>query len=240
MFKNIRRLSFLLFPLFLAGLFSTGIIQAEDTAGQTMRSVQKRYAGLQSLEFDFTQITLTNGRPKEGKGHAVFCRPAEKKGEVKTAASGVIRWHYQQPVEQIIVNDGQEMAMYTPVDKQLLITAAGELETDITYTLFTGTKSILDTFEVAPEDTSFQPSKPKAPGKAFLLTPKQPQSQLKRAQIWVNADLTITQVLMEDHFGSLTELAFTALAFNTLKGSAKELQALVKLELAPGTETIRQ
>ena len=45
---------------------------------------------------------------------------------------------------------------------------------------------------------------------------------------------------MEDHFGSLTELAFTALAFNTLKGSAKELQALVKLELAPGTETIRQ
>ena len=240
MFKHVRQLSFLLFSLILAGLLSPGIIQAEDPAVQTMRSVQKRYASLQSLEFDFTQITLTNGRAKEGKGHAVFCRPAEKKGEAKAAASGVIRWHYQQPVEQIIVNDGQEMAMYTPEDKQLLITAAGELETDITYTHFTGTKIILDAFEVSPEDTALQPAKPAPPGKAFLLTPKQPQSQLKRAQIWVNEELTITQVLMEDHFGSLTELAFTALAYNTLKGSAKELQALVKLELAPGTETIRQ
>ena len=90
MFKNIIRLYFLFFPLMLAGLFSSGIIQAEDTAVQTMRSVQKRYASLQSLEFDFTQITLTNGRPKEGKGHAVFCRPSENKGDAKAAASGVM------------------------------------------------------------------------------------------------------------------------------------------------------
>ena len=240
MFKKIKRLFFLFFPLTLAGFLFAGSIQAENQAAQTMRAVQKRYASLQSLEFDFTQITLTNGRPKEGKGHAVFCRPAEKKSAAQAAGTGVIRWHYQQPIEQIIVNDGQKMAMYTPDDKQLLITAAGELETDITYTLFTGAKSVLDAFEVGPEDTAFQPAKPAAPGKAFLLTPKQPQSQLKRAQIWVDEDLTITQVLMEDHFGSLTELAFTALAFNTLKGSAKELQALIQLELAPGTETIRQ
>ena len=240
MFKHSVLLHVLVLFLLIAGLLSADILQAEEASGQMMRSLQKRYANLQSLEFDFTQITQVNGRLKEGKGHAVFCRPAGKKGENKAAASGVIHWHYQQPVEQIIINDGKEIAMYTPEDKQLLITAAGEMETDITSALFTGTKSLLDTFEVSPEDTTFQPSTPKAAGKAFLLTPKEPQPQLKRTQIWIHDDLTITQVLMEDHFGSLTELSFTGLAFNTLKGNAKDLQALTNLELAPGTETIRQ
>lgn len=240
MYKNSFLLPALVVSLLVAWMLSASILMAEEVSSQTMRSLQKRYASLQSLEFDFTQITHVNGRLKEGKGHAVFCRPSGKKVEGTAAAPGVIRWHYQQPVEQIIINDGKEIAMYTPEDKQLLITAAGAMETDITSALFAGTRSLLDTFDVAPEDTSFQLSTPRSAGKAFLLTPKEPQAQLKRTQIWVNDDLTITQVLMEDHFGSLTELAFTGLAFNTLKGSNKDLQTLTNLELAPGTETIRQ
>ena len=68
-----------------------------------------------------------------------------------------------------------------------------------------------------------------------------PHSQVKRIQLWLGGDMTIYRVLMEDHFGALTELTFSRVRFNTLPtGDARQLQSLLKLDLAPGTETIRQ
>ena len=65
--------------------------------------------------------------------------------------------------------------------------------------------------------------------------------QVKRIQLWMGGDMTIHRVLMEDHFGALTELTFDRVRFNTLPtGNAQQLQSLLKLELVPGTETIRQ
>ena len=75
---------------------------------------------------------------------------------------------------------------------------------------------------------------------AIILTPKMAQSQLKRAQVWLNKDNSIHRLLMEDYFGALTELTFTSLQFDTLKTSENERMKLLKLDLAPGTETLRQ
>ena len=71
--------------------------------------------------------------------------------------------------------------------------------------------------------------------------PKEPQSQLKRAQIWVNKDLQIERLLMEDYFNAITELSFSDMRFGSIKaGDRTKIQQLRTLKTEPGTEIIRQ
>jgi outer membrane lipoprotein carrier protein len=205
----------------------------EELVGQ----VQKKYQQLRSLEFDFAQATRTGGRTRQGSGNAVFYRP----GGAGPERHGVIRWNYTGPTEQTIVNDGRELSVYTPRDRQLLVSPAGEMEADITYALFTGAQRLLDAFTAAPADPEFQLSEPPADSEAVLLTPMEEQSQLKRLQLWLAPDRTIRRLLLEDHFGALTELTFTAVRFDRLEpGDLKRATMLRRLDLAPDTEIIRQ
>jgi outer membrane lipoprotein carrier protein len=205
----------------------------EELVGQ----VQKKYQQLRSLEFDFAQATRTGGRTRQGSGNAVFYRP----GGAGPEGHGVIRWNYTGPTEQTIVNDGRELSVYTPRDRQLLVSPAGEMEADITYALFTGAQRLLDAFTAAPADPEFQLSEPPADSEAVLLTPMEEQSQLKRLQLWLAPDRTIRRLLLEDHFGALTELTFTAVRFDRLEpGDLKRATMLRRLDLAPDTEIIRQ
>ena len=203
--------------------------------------LQKKYQQLQSLEFDFSQSTLTSGRMKQGNGNAFFYRPSIKHGRSSLPQSGIMRWNYTTPTEQTIINDGKELSIYTPIDKQLIVSPVQEMESDITYATFTGTKNLLDEFMAAPADTRFLLNEPPTGFTAVLLTPRQPHPQVKRLQLWLNNDLTIYRLLMEDHFGALTELTFTSVRFNTLPaGSAQQRQSLMQLDLPPDTEIIRQ
>ena len=242
MSNTIRTLCVLLTLLLALGATSAPLF-AEPSKGLTDKIVQlqKKYQHLRSLEFDFSQATLTNGRIKRGSGSALFYRPAVQPGGSSSPANGIMRWNYFEPTPQTIINDGKELSIYTPQDKQLIVTSAQDMESDITYAIFTGTKSLQDAFTLAPPDKLFILNEPPAGFDAVLLTPRQPHPQVKRIQLWMGGDMTIHRVLMEDHFGALTELTFDRVRFNTLPtGNAQQLQSLLKLELVPGTETIRQ
>lgn len=242
MSNPLRILLFSLGLLIMPGLasFSFSAEPAKELEAKVVR-LQKKYQQLQSLEFDFSQSTQTSGRIKQGSGNAVFYRPAAQAGAPLPAGNGIMRWNYIEPTVQTIINDGKELSLYTPQDKQLIVSPARDMESDITYAIFTGTKKLQDEFEVAPPDKLFLLNDPPAGVEAVLLTPRQPHPQLKRIQLWLNSDLTIHRLLMEDHFGALTELTFTRVRFNTLPASdPKLLQSLLQLDLAPGTETIRQ
>jgi len=230
--------------LFLVVLFvALGLVADTALAAsgpeQRVMQLQKRYQLLHSLEFDFSQSTQTGGRVKQGAGSAVFYRPTAP-GHAETAR-GIMRWNYTSPTAQTLINDGTTLSIYTPQDKQLIVSPAQDMESDITYAIFTGTKSLLDEFEATPADKLFTLSDPPTGFEAILLTPRQPHPQVKRVQLWLNGDLTIHRLLMEDHFGALTELTFTKVRFNTLQqGDTQQVQTLLKLDLVPGTETIRQ
>lgn len=242
MSSNSRSLGVLLVLLFAFGAVSSSVF-AESPKGIADKVVQlqKKYQHLRSLEFDFSQSTSTNGRIKQGNGNALFFRPALQPGSSSPAANGIMRWNYLEPTAQTIINDGKELSIYTPQDKQLLVSPAQEIESDITYAIFTGTRNLLDAFEIAPPDALFILTNPPTGSDAVLLTPRKPHSQVKRIQLWLGKDMTIHRVLMEDHFGALTELTFKRVRFNTLQaGDAQQLQSLLKLDIAPGTETIRQ
>jgi len=209
---------------------------ASDPAA-TVTQVQQKYQQLRSLEFDFSQATQTGGRTKLGGGNAIFYRPVT----TGSKGSGVMRWNYSEPTVQTIINDGKEVSIYTPQDKQLIVSPVQDVESDITYALFTGTRSLLDEFTASEADPLFLLNEPPAGYNAVLLTPRQPHPQVKRVQLWLGQDRTLHRLLMEDHFGALTELTFTRMHFNALRaGDAQKTQSLLRLDLAPGTETIRQ
>jgi len=205
---------------------------------QRVAQLQKKYQQLHSLAFDFTQTTRTGDRMKHGSGNAVFYRVAAAGA---AGSSGIMRWNYTGPTEQTIINDGASLSIYTPEDKQLLVAPAQDMESDITYAIFTGARKLLDAFVVAPMDPLFLLNDPPEGCEAWQLTPKNPHPQVKRVQIWATGDLTLRRLLMEDHFGALTELTFANVRFNTLRpGDPQQIQALRALDLAPGTEIIQQ
>ncbi len=208
---------------------------------QRLGELQKKYQQLRSLEFAFSQSTQTGGRVKQGAGSAVFFRPQASGKLAGTPPQGIMRWNYTEPAAQTIVNDGKTLSIYTPQDKQLIVTPAQDMESDVTYAIFTGTKSLAEEFEIAPADTNFTLSDPPTGVEAAVLTPRQPHPQVKRVQLWFGRDLVIQRLLMEDHFGVLTELTFSGVRLNTLpQGDAQQARALLELNVAPGTETIRQ
>lgn len=225
--------------LLAAGILIPWPAPASTAVEQRVEQVQKKYQQIHSLQFDFSQNTQTNGRLKAGNGHAVFYRmPATKPG---TGPLGLMRWDYVGPVAQTIVNDGTDLSIYTPQDKQLIISPAQAMESDITYAIFTGTRSLLSEFAAAPADPGFHLNPAFVGSNAILLTPRQSHPQLKRLQIWLTGDHTIERLLMEDHFGALTELSFTNIRIDALRsGDTQQVERLRDLDIPPDTEIIRQ
>lgn len=223
----------LLFPFITQAAVQPGQRQLKASVDQ----LQTTYQQLHSLQFDFAQVTDTQGRIKEGRGHATFYRS----GSSGSAKTGVMRWDYEEPAPQIILNNGRELSIYTPQDKQLIITPIQDLDSDITYALFTGSKKLADEFDATDPDPVFYINTPPSELQAIQLIPRQPHPQIKRMQIWLDKQSRLHRLLMEDHFGALTELDFSLIRFNALPAKdPKQEQLLLQLDLAPGTEIVRQ
>lgn len=204
---------------------------------QLVTEVQTTYQRLHSLQFSFEQLTSTEGRVREGRGQATFYRTKASGNR----GLGIMRWNYEQPTPQVILNNGRELSILTPQDRQLLITAASDLESDITYALFTGAKRLDEEFTISPPDPLFVMNTPPQDLQGLLLTPRQPHQQIKRVQIWLDKRHILHNLLLEDHFGVLTELRFQDVRLNALPAnSAAQEQQLLDLDIPPGTEIIHQ
>lgn len=204
---------------------------------QLVADVQTTYQRLHSLQCTFVQLTSTEGRVREGRGQATFYRTKENGHR----SQGIMRWNYEQPTPQVILNNGQELSILTPQDRQLLITAASDLESDITYALFTGAKRLDEEFTISAADPLFVMNTPPQDLQGLLLTPRQPHQQIKRVQIWLDKRYILHTLLLEDHFGVLTELRFQDVRLNALPANnAAQKQQLLDLDIPPGTEIIHQ
>lgn len=210
---------------------------APNVQQQLVAAVQTTYQRLHSLQCSFVQLTSTEGRIREGRGQATFYRTQEGGNR----GQGIMRWNYEQPTPQVILNNGRELSILTPQDRQLLITAASDLESDITYALFTGAKRLDEEFTISPPDPLFVMSAPPENLEGLLLTPRQPHQQIKRVQIWLDKRHILHNLLLEDHFGVLTELRFQDVRLNALPANnAAQEQQLLDLDIPPGTEIIHQ
>lgn len=204
--------------------------------------LQNLYSNLTSLTFDFEQITRTGGRERTGRGDAVFYKTD---GSFPDAGSGpaiktksVMRWNYSEPDSQTIINDGDTLSIYTASDHQLIKTPAREIESDITYAFFAGTRDLLDDFAARTPDNGLV----YATGEnleTLLLVPRKPHNQIRDVQIWFTEDNIIRHMAIHDHFDSVTELDFDHIKRNSLPpGDPAEIKKITTLKVAPGTEII--
>ncbi|MFZ5798288.1 MAG: LolA family protein [Thermodesulfobacteriota bacterium] len=204
------------------------------------RRLQHVYAGLTSLTFDFQQVTRTGGRERSGQGNAVFYKPLTTAGkpEAGERSRSVMRWNYTEPDRQVIINDGRTLSIYTEKDQQLIRTPAKELESDITYAFFAGTRNLLDDFEAQAPAEEVLASRVGAP-RTLLLVPRTPHNQIKSVQIWLDERDIIQRLLLTDHFDAETELLFSRIMLNSLPpDDPRQIEEIISFQPPAGTEVI--
>ena len=200
---------------------------SDEIDKQKAEEIFSFYGTLSSLSFDFQQLTETTARTRSGEGNALFFRPAN--------SPGLMRWNYTAPDRQVVINDGHDISIYTEKDKQMIVTTAGELESDVTYQLLNGNSDILDDFLV--EFSKSATAENKETGyQSIKLTPKEVQNQLKTIQFWVDTHNTIHQVVIIDHFETITTLRFTNISINSLQADDPAALSTI-IDFTPPTDT---
>ena len=124
-----------------------------------------------------------------------------------------MRWDYTSPDPQVIICDGKTITIYLEKAKQMITGNAKDyLQSDVTYTFFTGTGDILRDFDVsAPSDGKIE----EGDSYRITLTPKQPHPHVAMLTVTVDKKTSLVrELLIADHFGSLTRMTFSNLQLN--------------------------
>lgn len=218
----------------------------QDSPESRAETLQNLYRELTSLTFDFNQVTSTGGRQRTGRGNAVFYKgPAPPSAPAQNNAANrgvsIMRWNYTEPDRQVIINDGETLAIYTEKDKQLIKTPAGELESDITYAFFAGARDLLDDFEARTADRNLVYASDGGDMRTILLIPRRPHNQIKTVQLWFDETNIIHHLRIEDHFDATTELHFDNITLNSLPPyDRNQVDRIISLQVPAGTEIITQ
>lgn len=236
--RNFFNFYFIIFTLFFLPAILIPELGKAELAGQEQQllQLQQAYRHLTSLSFDFAQLTRTGLRNRAGRGNAIFLRTTGPK------RTGIMRWNYTEPDPQVILNDGDKLSIYTEKDHQLIVTSAAELNADITYAFFSGSRNLTDDFMAAPPDSRYGFAIPNTPLTSLRLSPRKPHPQVKAVQLWFDENFLIHRLIIEDHFDSITELTFTSMQTNTIDdaGEQNRIDAILHLDLPPDTEIITQ
>ncbi len=202
----------------------------EDIAGR----LQVRYDSMQSLNFNFYQDIQgeMSGRPRQGSGKAVF---------LKNNGKARMRWDYISPEQQVLISDGVVFSMYFANLKQLIVSPAEQLDTDLTYSFFTGKGVLKRDFHIRPADEDEQ-STNEDEFKVIKIIPKTPQSQVQDIHLYVTGDSLIRRIKIRDHFGTITVLNLSNIEIDTAKNekTPEEIDTLFTFVPPPETEIIHQ
>lgn len=186
-------------------LLSAGNLQAAPpTPEEIAAGLQQQYEAAKSISADFNQQTtlqLGSSRTRKGAGSVVIQKP------------GKMRWDYTAPDPQVIICDGKTITIYLEKANQMIVGDAEDyLQSDVTYTFFTGTGDIIRDFNVtAPADEPFETER----SYRIVLTPKQPHPHVATLTVTVDKKTSLLkELLIADHFGSLTTMTFSNMQFN--------------------------
>ncbi|MDK9708417.1 MAG: outer membrane lipoprotein carrier protein LolA [Desulforhopalus sp.] len=224
--------------IILIATFTTTMVRAEAPPVEYPEDIaarlQVRYDAMKSLNFNFYQDIQgeMTGRPRQGSGRAVF---------LKDNGKARMRWDYTSPEHQVLISDGTTFSMYFANLKQLIISPAEQLETDLTYAFFTGRGNIARDFHIRPANEDEQ-STNEMEFKVIKIIPKTQHSQVQDIHLYVSASSLIRRIKIRDHFGTLTVLNLSDIEVDTAMTdkTQQEIEAIFTFAPPPGTEIIRQ
>jgi outer membrane lipoprotein carrier protein len=142
--------------------------QARKEVRDVVKHLQARYEKTKDLQADFTQKTLIEG----------FERPVTSSGKVYIKKPGRLRWSYLNPAAEDIYVNRDDVKVYVPEHKQVLIGKLTQMASSkAPLELLQGAARLDESFEIEPT-----PGKGKGLGGIRLLTliPKQNGSESVR------------------------------------------------------------
>lgn len=223
-----------LIVLLLWGATGQQAAQAVEYPEDIAARLQKKYDQMTSLTFTFNQKSegQVSGRPRSGSGTAYF---------YKKSKTSRMRWNYSEPDRQVLISDGKTFSMYFANLQQMIVTPAESLDSDLTYTFFSGRGRIAEKFYILPADQEYpqETSDAKQP-KIIKLVPKEPQSQVQSIHLWVGSDSLIRRIEIRDQFDTVTLLNLSNIEVDTLRDGSSELADLFSFRPPEGTEVIHQ
>ncbi|MFA6464236.1 MAG: outer membrane lipoprotein carrier protein LolA [Desulfurivibrionaceae bacterium] len=192
-------LSLLVGLTLLAGFPGLGLCAAL-TPLELAQKLQSRYEETKTMTADFKQSTSVpmSTRKRLGSGKVVISKP------------GRIRWDYLAPDKQVLISDGKKVSMYVANSAQMIVQPVSQyINSDVTYAFFAGTGNIVRDFKVLP------PERPGDAGlKAIKLVPKTAHPQVDYLHVWIDENFMVRRLEIVDHFGSITDLAFSNIRRN--------------------------
>jgi len=206
---------------------AVGAEQVKPAPEIIAEKLQANYEKLTTFSADFTQTTQIklNRRERQGSGTLVLLKPK------------YLRWDYYTPERQIMISDGSDITMYFEKSRQMIVSGAAEyLQSDVTYSFFTGSGNILHDFivnEGADEENA-------AGSLVIELVPKESHPHLERLYVWTSRDtFLIDRLQIIDLFGTVTDLYFNNIAVDQNAGGEIN-DSLFHFTPPPDTEIIKQ
>lgn len=211
--------------LFILAFLPVQVCAGELTLLEVAGRLQSTYEQTMTLTATFQQSTSSqmSQRKKQGRGTLVLAKP------------GLMRWDYQEPDVQVFVCDGKNIGMYFAKEKQMILTDATHyLESDVTYSFFSGTGNILKDFEVmAPEEEAVEESLDLY---HIKIIPRKGHPQVDYIHIWVDQEtFLLRRIRVTDKFGSETDIVFA-----DIKRNAEVDKMLFTFTPPAGTEIVQQ
>ena len=196
---------------------------------EVAKKLQSTYEKAINLSADFNQSTAmkSSQRVRQGSGSMIFLKP------------GRMRWDYITPDHQVLTSDGVTISMYFEKSNQMIISDAKDyLQTDVTYSFFTGTGDILKDFDIVDPDLENMQEN----SHLIKLIPKSTHPQVSSIHAWV-ADKTflIEHLQIVDHFDTVTDLFFENVKIDSNDYGVREInKRLFSFTPPANTEIIKQ
>ncbi len=169
-----------------------GFASAADAAREIAQRVDHHYNALQSLKAKFSESYAGLGMNRSESGTLLLRKP------------GRMKWEYASPSGKVFILDGKYAWFYSPGDPQVQRTPAKELD-DLRSPL----RFLLGHTELEKELNNLTLT-PTANG-SFVLSgrPKGQENRVRRLNLTVTADGTITGIEIEETDGAVTRFAFS-------------------------------
>jgi outer membrane lipoprotein carrier protein len=202
---------------------------------QIAEQLRQRYAGIESLRFNFVQQTSGEmaGRSKRGAGRALFS---------SQGAQPRMRWDYDEPDYQVIISDGTTVSMYFAQLNQQIIAPVEQAQTDLLFSFFSGRTPLAESFLITDADDAVLSRLASLPSlRVIRLQPLDPRTNISAVHLFITDEYLIERLVITDFFDTVTIIDIQDVSIDPLASEDEgAIAALFTFSPPEGTEIIYQ
>ena len=170
-------------------------------SSELIAKIQKKYDQTHSLSADFLQKTRSQAASMgtSARGRLFFLKPR------------AIRWDYEQPKQQFIINEDKAW-LYVPEEKTIYLYDAKQIiNSPVVLSFFSGLGQLGEMFSITQLPAQSGPP----PRYRLLLLPREAESPVSQITLWVDPhSYLVVGIQTEDPLGNINQITFTNIQTN--------------------------